>query len=163
MRGGVFAVIDAPDRQAIESMASYGEIIGMMIGEKSGHAMIYRPQHFVGHEMPLGIARMMLSGESIGAPIGQISEVVAAAKKRLAPGTILDGEGGYTVCGLAERAEIAHREQLVPIGLTQGAEVLEEIPAEGLITYDNVRLKPSLALDLKRQQDDAIATAESHR
>ena len=159
VRGGVFAVIDAPDRQAIESMASYGEIIGMMIGETSGQAMIYRPQHFVGHEMPLGIVRMMLSGESIGAPIGQVSEVVAAAKKRLTPGTILDGEGGYTVCGLAERAEIAHEQKLVPIGLTQGAEVLKEIAEEGLITYDNVRLKPSLALDLKRRQDSSSVSA----
>ena len=151
--GGVFAVIDAPDPQAIESMASYGEIIGMMIGKTSGQAMIYRPQHFVGHEMPLGIARMMLSGETIGAPIGQISAVVAAVKKPLAPGTILDGEGGFTVCGLAERAEIARQQKLVPIGLTQGAEVLAAIPDGGLITYDNVRLKPSLALDLKREQD----------
>ena len=153
VRGGVFAVIDAPDPQAIESMASYGEIIGMMIGKTSGQAMIYRPQHFVGHEMPLGIARMMLSGETIGAPIGQISAVVAAVKKPLAPGTILDGEGGFTVCGLAERAEIARQQKLVPIGLTQGAEVLAAIPDGGLITYDNVRLKPSLALDLKREQD----------
>ena len=153
VRGGVFAVIDAPDPQAIESMAAYGEIIGMMIGQQSGQAMIYRPQHFVGHEMPLGIARMMLSGETIGAPIGQISEVVAAVKKPLAAGTILDGEGGFTVCGLAERAEIARQQNLVPIGLTQGAEVLEAIPDGGLITYDNVQLKPSLALDLKQQQD----------
>ena len=157
VRGGVFAVIDAPDPQAIESMASYGEIIGMMIGKTSGQAMIYRPQHFVGHEMPLGIARMMLSGETIGAPIGQISEVVAAVKKPLAPGTILDGEGGFTVCGLAERAEIARQQKLVPIGLTQGAEVLAAIPDGGLITYDNVRLKPSLALDLKREQDRKLA------
>ena len=157
VRGGVFAVIDAPDPQAIESMASYGEIIGMMIGKTSGQAMIYRPQHFVGHEMPLGIARMMLSGETIGAPIGQISEVVAAVKKPLAPGTILDGEGGFTVCGRAERAEIARQQKLVPIGLTQGAEVLAAIPDGGLITYDNVRLKPSLALDLKREQDRKLA------
>ena len=157
VRGGVFAVIDAPDPQAIESMASYGEIIGMMIGKTSGQAMIYRPQHFVGHEMPLGIARMMLSGETIGAPIGQISEVVAAVKKPLTPGTILDGEGGFTVCGLAERAEIARQQKLVPIGLTQGAEVLAAIPDGGLITYDNVRLKPSLALDLKREQDRKLA------
>ena len=103
--------------------------------------------------MPLGIARMMLSGETIGAPIGQISEVVAAVKKPLAAGTILDGEGGFTVCGLAERAEIARQQNLVPIGLTQGAEVLEAIPDGGLITYDNVRVKPSLALELKQQQD----------
>ena len=39
------------------------------------------------------------------------------------------------------------------VGLTHGAEVLKEIPDQGLITYENVRLKPSLALDLKRQQD----------
>ena len=164
LRGGVFAVIDAPDRQAIESMASYGEIIGMMIGEASGQAMIYRPQHFVGHEMPIGIARMMFSGESVGAPIGRISEVVAAAKTRLTPGTILDGEGGFTVCGLAERAEIADKQNLVPIGLTQGAEVLHEIPEEGLITWDNVRLKPSFALDFRLQQgNQGTQSAQANR
>jgi len=42
----------------------------MVIGAKSKKAMIYRRQHFVGHEVPIGIARMMLLGKPSGAPRG---------------------------------------------------------------------------------------------
>ena len=156
IRGGVFAVLAAPDGAAIESLASYGEIIGMIIGKQSGQAMVYRPQHFVGHEVPYGIAKMMVHKTPIGVPIGRIAEVVAAAKKRLAPGSILDGEGGYCVYGLIEKAEIARAQNLVPIGLTQGAEVIREIPEDGMVTYENVRLPESFALDLRRRQDSRL-------
>ena len=125
----------------------------MIVGQRSRQAMIYRPQHFVGHEVPYGIARMMVYKTSIGAPIGRISEVVAAAKRTLKAGTILDGEGGYTVYGLIEKTSIARDQSLVPIGLTQGAEVIRDIPEDGMITYADVRLPESFALRLKTLQD----------
>jgi predicted homoserine dehydrogenase-like protein len=150
LRGGMYAVIDAPDPEAIRSMASYGEIIGMIIGKKSGHAMIYRPQHFVGHEVPIGLGRMIVYGETVGAPIGQVSEVIAAAKKLLEPGTVLDGEGGYTVYGMVERAEVAREQKLIPIGLTQGAVVRQRVPEDGLITDENVDLQCTFALQLRK-------------
>lgn len=156
IRGGLFAVVAAPDGPAIESLASYGEITGMIVGQRSKQAMIYRPQHFVGHEVPYGIARMMLCRTSIGAPIGRISEVVAVAKKQLKPGTILDGEGGYTAYGLIEKAGIARDQDLVPIGLTQGAEVIREIPEDGMITYADVRLAESFVLRLRKLQDSRV-------
>lgn len=156
IRGGLFAVVSAPDGPAIESLASYGEITGMIVGQRSKQAMIYRPQHFVGHEVPYGIARMMLYRTSIGAPIGRISEVVAVAKKKLKPGTILDGEGGYTAYGLIEKAGIARDQNLVPIGLTQGAEVIREIPEDGMITYADVRLAESFVLRLRKLQDSRV-------
>lgn len=115
--------------------------------------MVYRPQHFVGHEVPYGIAKMMLYKTSIAAPTGRISEVVAAAKKKLKAGTILDGEGGYTVYGLIEKAGIAKGQNLVPIGLTQGAEVIRDISEDDMITYADVRLPESFALRLRKQQD----------
>jgi len=153
IRGGLFAVVAAPDGPAIESLASYGEIVGMIVGKRSRQAKIYRPQHFVGHEVPYGVARMMVYKSPVGAPIGRISEVVAAAKKTLKPGTLLDGEGGYTVYGLIERADIARAQNLVPIGLTQGAEVLREVPEDGMITYADVRLPESFVLHLRQLQD----------
>jgi predicted homoserine dehydrogenase-like protein len=149
LRGGVFAVLETPDDQAAESLATYGEIIGMVIGRQSRYVVIYRPQHFVGHEVPIGIARMLLFNEPVAAPIGHTCEVIAAAKKRLNAGTKLDGEGGYCVYGLVERAEVARQDQLVPIGLTGGAEVLREIPEDGLITFDNVRVRESFALQIR--------------
>lgn len=160
IRGGMYAVVADMDGHAIESLASYGEIIGMIIGKRSKHAMVYRPQHFVGHEAPFGIARMKLYGASTGAPIGRFSEVVTAAKKPLKPGMRLDGEGGYTVYGVLEQASIARAQNLVPIGLTQGAEVIREVPEASLITYDDVRLPDSFALSL-RQRQDASRPAEA--
>ena len=153
IRGGLYAVVAAEEGGVIDSLASYGEIIGVIMGERSRHAMIYRPHHFVGHEAPIGIARMMLRGESVGAPIGHISDVVAAAKKKLKPGDILDGEGGYCAYGLLEKAEVAKSENLLPLGLTQGAEVVREIPEDGMITYEDVELPESFALKLRKEQE----------
>ena len=154
LRGGLYAVVEGQDDFPVESMASYGEITGMIIGARSRHAMIYRPQHFIGHEVPIGIARMMIHREPVASVIGQISDVVAAAKKPLKAGTVLDGEGGYATYGMVERAEIVREERLVPIGLTHGAEVLQDIPEDGMVTYDNVRLVDSELLELRKKQDE---------
>ena len=153
IRGGLYAVIEGADTNAVQSLASYGEIIGMITSRDAQRAMIYRPQHFIGHEMPISVVRIMLDGQPTGTPIGRFSEVVAAAKKPLEPGTILDGEGGFTIYGMAEKADVARRENLLPIGLSQGAEVITPIPEDGMITYDNVKVLESFARQLRRRQD----------
>lgn len=158
LRGGLYAVIDAPEGFSIESLASYGEIIGMITGKKSNYAMIYRPQHFIGHEMPITAARMMIWGQTCGAAVTKTSDVVAAAKRPLAPGDILDGEGGFTVYGLIDRADTARRERLVPIGLTQGATVLESIPEDAMISFDNVRVADSLPYQLLEKEWLAVSS-----
>lgn len=153
LRGGLFCVVDDPGGFASKSLASYGEIIGMITGRRSGYAMIYRPQHWVGHEMPLTVARMMVYGQTCGAPTADAAEVVAAAKKPLAVGTQLDGEGGFTVYGIIERVDVARAESLVPIGLLHGAEVVSDVPEDGIITYENVKLRDSFLLELRRRQE----------
>ena len=55
---------------------------------------------------------------------------------------------------MVERAEVAREEKLVPIGLTHGAEVIEDIPEDGMVTYDNVRLVDSDLLELRKKQDE---------
>ena len=127
----------------------------MITGERSGYAMIYRPQHFIGHEMPLTIARMVLDGETCGCPIGQISEVICAAKKPLKAGDVLDGEGGYTVYGLLERGTIAKEEDLLPMGLSHGAIMTRDLKEDEVITYTDVELLESKALELRQAQDAA--------
>ena len=153
IRGGLFAVIDGPTPEVNESLASYGDITGMIIGKRSGYAMIYRPQHFVGHEMPLGLARMAVLGDDVGAPICRAAEVVAAAKRSLRAGETLDGEGGYTVYGLAERHDAARAENLVPMALTHGAVATADIAEDEMVTFDNVEVPPSLSLSLWQVQE----------
>ncbi len=160
IRGGLFAVIDGPTPEINESLASYGDITGMIIGKRSGYAMIYRPQHFVGHEMPLGLARMAVLGDDVGAPICRAAEVVAAAKRPLRAGETLDGEGGYTVYGMAERHDAARAENLLPMALTHGAVARADIAEDEMITFDNVEVPPSLSLSLwqvQEQQQKAAA------
>ena len=158
LRGGLYAVIDGPVPTLVESLKSYGEICGMITGPRSHYALVYRPQHFIGHEMPITVARMMLDGKTCGSPMEQVSDVVAVAKKPLRPSDILDGEGGYTVYGLLEEASLAREENLVPMGLTEGARVLCEISEDGMITYDNVEIPESAAFELRQTQDSGILT-----
>lgn len=153
LRGGLYCVVDAPTPFVLDSLRSYGEIIGMIIGERSGYATIYRPQHWIGHEMPISVARIMLNGETCGTPLGQHAEVVAAAKKPLPAGTVLDGEGGYCTYGLLERTAVVKEENLLPVGLSQRAVVKRDIPEDGLLTMDDVELPDSELLELRRAQD----------
>jgi predicted homoserine dehydrogenase-like protein len=115
----------------------------------------YRPQHFIGHEMPITAARMMIFGQTCGAAITKTADVLAAAKRPLVPGDVLDGEGEFTVYDLIDRADTAQREHLVPMGLTQGATVIQNIPEDGMITYDNVNVADSLPFRLL--QEEAVA------
>ena len=157
LRGGVYAVVRA-EPQAVESLRSYGEIIGMQIGKRSGHALIYRPQHFVGHEVPIGVARLMLDGQPAGQPQGLFVDVIAAAKRPLRAGTVLDGEGGYTVYGLCENADISRAERLVPMALTQNCVLRRDIPCDGRIHYDDVEVPDSFARELRQRQDREFVT-----
>ena len=153
LRGGLYCVVDGATSFAMESLGSYGEIIGMIIGQHSGYGMIYRPQHWVGHEMPISAARIALDGQTSGHPIGHYAEVVTAAKKPLAAGTVLDGEGGYCAYGLLEKAALARSGNLLPIGLSQRAVLTRDIPEDDLITYDDVELPDSELLALRHQQE----------
>lgn len=156
LRGGLYCIVDGQTPSIGESLASYGEIIGMIIGQHSGYAMIYRPQHWIGHEMPISVARMMLYNETCGTPIGRYAEVACAAKKPLPAGTVLDGEGGYCTYGLLEKAAVAREENLLPLGLSQGAVVTREIPEDGMVRWDDVTLPDSEVLELWEQQKNNL-------
>ena len=154
LRGGLYCIVEGQTPAIGESLESYGEIIGMIIGQRSGYAMIYRPQHWIGHEMPVSVARMMLYNETCGTPLGRHAEVICAAKKPLPAGTVLDGEGGYCTYGLLEKTVVAHEENLLPLGLSQHAVVTREIPEDGMVTWDDVSLPDSELLELWEQQEN---------
>jgi predicted homoserine dehydrogenase-like protein len=148
----VFAVV-AAEADVIDSLASYGEIIGMFIGQESRHALIYRPQHMIGHEVPFGIARLMLFRQTSGAPVTRTAEVVSLAKTTLTPGTVLDGEGGFSLYGVIERADTARADNLLPVGLSRGAVLTRAKAAHEPITLADVELPDSHLLRLWRAQE----------
>ncbi len=115
---------------------------------------LYRPFHLASIEAPLSIARAVLDREaSLFAP-SLMAEVCTMAKKDLSPGEKIDGIGGFTVRGYADIAKDAKRDNLVPIGLIEGAIVQKPITVGDLISYDQVELnESSLIVQLRRKQD----------
>ncbi|MEM7710622.1 MAG: SAF domain-containing protein [Pseudomonadota bacterium] len=65
---------------------------------------------------------------------------VACAKKDLAPGDTLDGEGGYTVWGKLIPAARSVAEQALPIGLAQDVTVTRAVKAGQIISQADVAL-----------------------
>jgi predicted homoserine dehydrogenase-like protein len=116
---------------------------------------LYRPYHLTSIETPLSVARAVLDGEATIAPShGMVAEVITMAKRNLRAGETIDGIGGFTVYGLVERAELARAEQLLPLGLAQGATIRRDVEIGQPLTYDDVVLdETQTVVQLRRLQD----------
>ena len=104
------------------------------------YAALYRPYHYVGLELGISIANAALRGVATGAPKGFFGDVVATAKKDLAAGEVLDGEGGYAVWGklISARASVARR--ALPIALAHHVELRRDVAKGSIVTWDDVDL-----------------------
>ncbi|RDV13701.1 NAD(P)-dependent oxidoreductase [Pontibacter diazotrophicus] len=101
----------------------------------------YTPYHLIYFEIPHSIARMVLFNDIIMAPIaGPVVEVITMAKTELKAGQKLDGLGGYTYYGQCENAQTARQENLLPVGLAEGAILKKDLPRDHVITFDDVEL-----------------------
>jgi predicted homoserine dehydrogenase-like protein len=76
------------------------------------------------------------------------------AKKDLKAGEVLDGIGEYCYRGSIDLAEVARKENLLPLGLAKGCVVKTDVPKDTVITYDMVEIvNQSVLLQLRRIQD----------
>lgn len=101
----------------------------------------YRPYHLSPLETPLTVARAVLFGDASVTPIGApVTDVVALAKFDLKAGTRLDGVGGFTVYGVMENSPQARAENLLPMGLTDGAVLKRDVAQDTPLTFDDVEL-----------------------
>ncbi|MFN3974562.1 MAG: NAD(P)H-dependent oxidoreductase [Dehalococcoidia bacterium] len=152
---GVFIVFTHPNPYTLQALQEYG----LPVSPNGRYIAFYRPYHLVGAECPVSIAWAALRREATGEPIGHYAEVIACAKRPLEPGQVLDGEGGYTVYGAVERASVALREGLLPLGLARGARLKRPLPADAPIPWDAVEVPEGFALHLRRLQDRLLAPA----
>ena len=67
-----------------------------------------------------------------------------------------DGIGGYSARGVADKVEAALRDNLVPIGILEGAIAKREIPVGAYVTYDDVELDQTQTIYKLRQEQDAL-------
>jgi len=118
--------------------------------------LLYRPYHLASIETPLSVARAFFYNEPTIAPLGApVSEVITVAKKDLAKGDTIDGIGGYTVYGLIEEYQRARSENLLPLGISEGATLNRDVAKGQPISYDMVDLvQGTTLLKLRRLQEE---------
>ena len=121
----------------------------------------YTPWHLCHFEVPITVARAVLFSDAAIAPLGgPLVDVVAAAKVDLEPGQELDALGGYTMYGLAENADVAAAERLLPLGLAPRCRLIRRVAKDEVLTYDDVDVPDGRLVDrLRAEQNEKFASA----
>ena len=121
----------------------------------------YTPYHLCYFEVPISIARVALFNDVVLAPEGAPKvDVVATAKQDLKVGQTLDGIGGFTCYGQCERADLTYKQQLLPIGLSEGCVLKRPVSKDTVFTYDDVVLPEGRLCDqLRAEQNTYFASA----
>ena len=122
----------------------------------------YTPYHLCHFEAPFSLARAVLFGDAVMAPAGPPRvDVVATAKTELKSGETLDGMGGYMTYGQCETAAITREEGLLPVGLAGGCRLVNDVPRDAVLRYDDVEVPSGRLQDELRGRQDDLAGAVS--
>jgi predicted homoserine dehydrogenase-like protein len=114
----------------------------------------------VGLELNMSIANAVLRGIPTGAPIGFHADVVATAKKDLAAGDVLDGEGGFAVYGKLVPAQTSVDEGYLPVALAHHVPLKNAVAQGESVRWSDVEIDESLAqaLELRRETEALVAS-----
>ncbi|MDZ7836802.1 MAG: SAF domain-containing protein [Actinomycetota bacterium] len=103
--------------------------------------LLYRPYHLASIEIPLSVAQAYFYRQPTITPMGAPrSQVITVAKKDLAKGDFIDSIGGYTVYGLIEEYHKARSQDLIPVGMVEGAELTVDVAKGQPITSKMVNI-----------------------
>ncbi len=154
LRWGVYVTFAAGSQYVERCFQEYG-----LVTDPSGkYSSMYKPFHLIGLELGISVASVGLRGEATGAPIGWAGDVVATAKRDLAVGEMLDGEGGYTVYGKLMPAQQSIRLNGLPLGLAHGVKLTRPVPAGQALSWDDVMVKTdSQAVRVRREMETLFA------
>lgn len=157
LRWGVYVTFEARTDYAVQCFAEYG----VHTDESGRYASLYRPYHMIGLELGVSIAAAVLRGEPTGTAQDFHADVVTTAKKDLAPGEILDGEGGYTAFGKLVPASKSLELGALPLGLSLGAKVVRPVAKGQPVTWADIELDEHHVAVQTRKELEAEARAAS--
>lgn len=136
LRWGVYVIFEGDSEYARRCFQEYG----LATDDTGKYAAMYKPFHLIGLELGISVASAALRGEATGVPTRFSGDAVAVAKRDLAPGDRLDGEGGYTVWGkLIPAAKSLHIGAL-PIGLAGNVDVIRPVRKGTVLSRADVAL-----------------------
>lgn len=154
LRWGVYVTFAAGSEYVRRCFREYG-----LVTDASGeYASMYKPFHLIGLELGISVASVGLRGEATGAPVCWHGDVVATAKRDLAVGETLDGEGGFTVYGKLLPAAESLRLNGLPLGLAHGVRVKRPVAAGQAVGWDDVDFDAAApAVRFRREMEAAFA------
>jgi predicted homoserine dehydrogenase-like protein len=147
---GIFVVVRSDDPAVMANLT------GLSHG-KGPNGVLYRPYHLANLETPVSAARAVLLHETtIATTRKPVAEVITVAKRDLHAGEKLDKMGEFTNRGVAERAGVAAKLRLLPIGLAPDAVLTADVAKGQPITLDQVKLDESKLIVHLRAMQDAL-------
>jgi predicted homoserine dehydrogenase-like protein len=136
LRWGVYVVIKGQNDYVKNCFKDYG-----MVTDASGSfSAIWRPYHYIGLELAQSIYSIALEKKATGFTKFYNSEVGSYAKKDLKIGEKLDGEGGFCARGKLTTSYNSKTNNILPLGLSDGAIIKRDIKKNELITLDDVEI-----------------------
>lgn len=152
LRWGVYVVFKAPNDYAASCFAQYG-----LPTDKTGQfAAMYKPFHLIGLELGVSVLSAALRGEPTGQSRAFNADAVACAKRDLAIGDVLDGEGGYTVWGKLMPASDSLKHGALPIGLAGGIKVVRAVAKGTVLCWDDVAVNANDPAVLLRHEMERL-------
>ena len=119
---------------------------------------LYKRWHLIGLEVGMSVASVALRGEPTGVATCWNADVVATAKRDLAPGEMLDGEGGYTVWGKLLPADKSMQIGGVPLGLAHDVKVVRPVKKGQSLSWSDVAMDTAThAYKIRKQMEDMFA------
>jgi len=155
IRFGVWVVFEGETEYIRRCFTEYG------VRTDSGgrYACLYKRWHLIGLEVGISVASVGLRRESTGCATGFRADVVAAAKRALKPGELLDGEGGYTVVGKLVPADESLRIGGLPLGLAHGVKVVQPVAAGAPVRWSDVQIDAAAdAVRVRREMEREFAS-----
>ncbi len=153
LRWGVYVVLEAQSDYSAACFKQYG-----LPTDRTGRfAAMYKPFHLIGMELGISVLSAALRGEPTGQSRQFRGDAVAVAKRDLAPGDRLDGEGGWTVWGKCVPAARSVSLGGLPIGLAHDLAVVRPVPRGQIVTRADVGALPDTAAVQMRAEAEAMA------
>ncbi len=122
---------------------------------------LYKRWHLIGLEVGVSVASVALRGEATGVATCWNADVVATAKKDLAPGEMLDGEGGYTVWGKLLPAQTSAQVGGLPLGLAHDVKVVRPVRKGQSLTWADVAMDTATrAFRIRKEMEDMFAAPQ---
>ena len=117
--------------------------------------VFYTPYHLPHVQIATTVARAVLFHDATVAPLGKPScEVITLAKRDLKKGEMLDGIGGFTCYGMIDNFATCRKENLLPMGLSDGCRLTVDVRRDQAVAYSDIELpKRRLCDKLKDEQN----------